>query len=599
MKLFSRLRREFHTIRMFVGLRRALASARADGTETVADAIEARVDTFPDAPAIVWQGESMSYQSLDQEANRFADWALGQGMKHGDVVALMMGNCPDYIAAWYGLAKLGVQTALINTNLSGQSLQHALHVSEAANLIVSAELASVSVAMLGCDGVALRRWSVGGTAEGCEDLAPLLQQASSSRPSRSLRAELRSGDNLFFIYTSGTTGLPKAARFSHLRFIQVGRAYQVIAAITPADRCYCVLPLYHTSGGVMSVSMSLLNGATLVLAKRFSVSRFWSECRENEVTIFQYIGELCRYLLNVPESSDDRSHRVRCAIGNGLRPDIWERFVSRFGIDDIREFYGATESNFALVNLDNKVGAVGRIPAYARSQMPVKLLRYDVEAETHVRDAGGLCVEAEIGETGEAVGRIASGDDDPIGRFEGYRDAEATQKKILRDVVRKGDAWYRTGDLLRRDSEGYFYFVDRIGDTFRWKGENVATSEVAEVLSVCPGVREANVYGVAVPGADGRAGMAALVASEDLDLEQLFDHLNTELAAYARPLFIRVRARMDTTVTFKHRKLDLVRDGFEPSSVADTLYFRDESEGCFVPLDDSVYRRIVEGRVRL
>lgn len=599
MKRFIRLRREIHTIATFVGLRRALGSVRADGTETVADAIEARVDMCPDATAIVWRGNPSSYRHIDEEANRVANWALGEGIERGSVVALMMENCPVYITVWYGLAKIGVQTALINTNLSGQPLRHALKTSQASDLVACAELAEALADVRGHSGMPSRLWSVGEPIEGCQALESALAQASPKRPDHSVRTGVRSGDNLFFIYTSGTTGYPKAACFSHLRFIQVGRSYRVLAGITPADRCYCVLPLYHTAGGVMSVSMSLLNGATLVLAKRFSASRFWRDCRDNGVTVFQYIGELCRYLLNLPESPDDRRHSVRCAIGNGLRPDIWPRFVSRFGIADVREFYGATEGNFALVNIDNKVGAVGRIPAYARGYIPVKLVRYDIEADAHIRDSRGFCIEAGVGEPGEALGRISHNDRDPIGRFEGYRDAEATKEKVLRDVFRHGDAWYRTGDLLKRDSEGYFYFVDRIGDTFRWKGENVATSEVADVLSVYPGVQEANVYGVAVAGSDGRAGMAAVVAGGDLDLDGLLAYATRELAAYARPLFLRVRTHMETTSTFKHRKRDLVREGFDPSKVEDALYFRDDEEGRFVPLDDALYRRIVEGRARL
>jgi fatty-acyl-CoA synthase len=315
--------------------------------------------------------------------------------------------------------------------------------------------------------------------------------------------------------------------------------------------------------------------------------------------VFQYIGELCRYLLNRPESPDDRAHRVRCGVGNGLRPDIWARFQERFGIRDIREFYGATEGNFALVNLDNRVGAVGRVPPLLKSKFPVELIRFDVETETHLRGGDGRCIVCAPGEPGEAIGRISTDPKQPLGQFEGYTDQSATDKKVLRDVFEKGDAWYRTGDLLSRDRDGYYYFVDRIGDTFRWKGENVATSEVAEVLSVCPGVLEANVYGVKLPGADGRAGMAALVAAPELSLEDLYAHLSRQLAAYARPLFLRVRGEIDITGTFKHRKVDLVKEGFDPKRIADPLYYRDDARGRFVPLDETLYEEIVAGRARV
>jgi fatty-acyl-CoA synthase len=409
---------------------------------------------------------------------------------------------------------------------------------------------------------------------------------------------VKARDKLFYIYTSGTTGNPKAANFSHLRYLSVGGAYTEIASVRPDDRIYCVLPLYHTAGGVIAVSMALLNGATLVLRRKFSASEFWSDCRAHGVTIFQYIGELCRYLLNRPETSEDRVHKVRCVVGNGLRPDIWAKFQDRFGIRDVREFYGATEGNFALINLDNKVGAVGRVPPWLKSMFPVELIRYDVETESHPRDPDGRCIVCRPGEPGEAIGRISTDPRRPLGQFEGYTDASASGQKVLRDVFVKGDAWYRTGDLLSRDSEGYYYFVDRIGDTFRWKGENVATSEVAEVLSTCPGVREVNVYGVKLPGADGRVGMAALVADESLSLEALYAHVTRQLAAYARPLFLRVRPELDTTGTFKHRKVDLVRDGFDPMAISDPLYFRDDARGRYEPLDQRLYEEIAAGRAR-
>ena len=361
-----------------------------------------------------------------------------------------------------------------------------------------------------------------------------------------------------------------------------------------------MLPLYHTAGGVIAVAMAMLNGATLgapapLLGKRVLVRMSYP--RRHRVPVHRRALPLLAQSSRSPR--DDRAHRVRCAVGNGLRPDIWARFQERFGIRDIREFYGATEGNFALVNLDNRVGAVGRVPPLLKSKFPVELMRFDVESETHPRGSNGWCIVCAHGEPGEAIGRISNDPKQPLGQFEGYTDASASNKKILRDVFAKGDAWYRTGDLLSRDREGYYYFVDRIGDTFRWKGENVATSEVAEVLSVCPGVLEANVYGVKLPGADGRAGMAALVAAPGLSLEGLYEHLSRQLAAYARPLFLRVRGEIETTGTFKHRKVDLVNDGFDPTRIPDPLYFRDDARGRFVPLDQRLYEEILAGRARV
>jgi fatty-acyl-CoA synthase len=312
------------------------------------------------------------------------------------------------------------------------------------------------------------------------------------------------------------------------------------------------------------------------------------------VTTFQYIGELCRYLLNSPEHPDEHRHTVRGCVGNGLRPDVWRPFQERFRIPRIVEFYGATEGNVVFMNFDGKVGSVGRLPAFVRRALGTHLIRYDVEADAHVRGSDGFCIPCRPGEIGEAIGRISA-----VARFEGYTSSSATEKKILRDVFQKGDAYFRTGDLLRMDEDGYFYFIDRIGDTFRWKGENVATSEVAEVLSVAEGVREANVYGVSVPGQEGRAGMAALVVDEKFDPAQLYAHVARELPTYARPLFVRIGSEIEVTGTFKHRKVDLVTQGFDPAVVSDRLLFADSGAARYVPLAADLYARIVSGEVRL
>jgi fatty-acyl-CoA synthase len=260
----------------------------------------------------------------------------------------------------------------------------------------------------------------------------------------------------------------------------------------------------------------------------------------------------------------------------------------------VLEFYGATEGNVSLLNFDGKTGAIGRIPPYLKNKFPVALVKFDLEAEEPVRGPDGFCIPCAPNEAGEALGQIR--DDLPNSRFEGYENPEATKKKILRDVFEKGDAYFRTGDLLKQDEQGYYYFVDRIGDTYRWKGENVATSEVAEVLSVFPGMKEANVYGVQIPGADGRAGMAAIVIDpDDLDVRELAKYLTDELPAYARPIFLRLRPEMEVTGTFKHRKVDLVKEGFDPSTIADPLYVWDVEAQAYIPLDTHVYERIKSG----
>ncbi len=331
-----------------------------------------------------------------------------------------------------------------------------------------------------------------------------------------------------------------------------------------------------------------------MLARRFSASRFWVDCVEHRATHFQYIGELCRFLLNQSERPEEREHTIRVCVGNGLRAEVWVPFQRRFRIPEIVEFYGATEGNVAVVNLDNKVGSIGRVPPRLRSAMGIRLLKYDVEGNELVRDAAGRYVESEPGEAGEAIGKISA-----LGGFDGYSDDEATEKKVLRDVFRGGDAYFRSGDLLRVDDEGYFYFVDRIGDTFRWKGENVSTQEVAEALSGFPAVRDVAVYGVSVPGNEGRAGMAALVVDGELDRKAFAEHVAQNLAAYARPLFLRLLAEIVVTGTFKHRKVELIEQGFDPGQVADVLLFLDPQSGSYEPLDPERFREIAAGRVRL
>jgi fatty-acyl-CoA synthase len=359
---------------------------------------------------------------------------------------------------------------------------------------------------------------------------------------------------------------------------------------------YDTLPLYHSTGGVCAVGVALTTGGSLIIRRKFSVQEFWADCHKYRPTFFQYIGELCRYLLNAPPGEHERDHAIRAITGNGLRPEIWKAFQTRFAIPKIIEFYGATEGNVSMLNYDGKLGAVGRVPGYMRSIIKVRIVRFDIETEMPVRGPDGCCIECADDETGEAIGRIA----DEAGRgFEGYTQKTDTRKKILEDAFEKGDRWFRTGDLMRRDRHGYFYFVDRIGDTFRWKGENVATSEVAEALGVVPGIAEANVYGVAVPGQDGRAGMAALVVAPDFDPATLPAALAGNLPAYARPVFLRLKPEMEITGTFKQRKVELVKEGFDPAAIADPLYWHNPASGRYEHLDAAAYRDIVSGSAKL
>lgn len=564
-----------------------------DSSDTFAARIEHWARTTPEGIAILFEDEVITWAAYDAAANRWARWAAGQGVGHGDVVALMIANRPEFLFAWAGLAKLGAVSALINTNLSGGPLAHSLRISGASHLAADAEYAAALAEALPQLEAPPRVWITGGEAGPHEDLDPLLAGLSAAPLDPATRSVVTGRDGLFYIYTSGTTGNPKAANFSHARAMQAALAFGGVAKATAADRMYLVLPLYHSAGGVMAVGMMLVAGGTIVLRRRFSATAFWDDCATYGVTMVQYIGELCRYLNNAPPHPLERAHRLKVMVGNGLRPDIWQAFQDRFGIPRIVEFYSATEGNVVLINVDGKVGSIGRIPGWLDSVLKVRLVRLDLDTGQPVRGQDGLCIVCAPGEAGEAVGFIPSDPRVSVGRYEGYRDAEETSRKVLRDVLEKGDSWFRTGDLLRRDAEGYFQFVDRIGDTFRWKGENVATSEVAEAVSVFPGIREANVYGVQMPGADGRAGMAAVVADPDLDLAGLAAHLARQLPAYAVPLFLRLRGEIEITGTFKHRKVELAREGFDPALTTDPLFMRDAESGRYLPLDAARHAEVV------
>jgi fatty-acyl-CoA synthase len=318
----------------------------------------------------------------------------------------------------------------------------------------------------------------------------------------------------------------------------------------------------------------------------------------HDCTLFQYIGELCRYLLKAAPSEYENRHRLRLVCGNGLRGDIWEDFQARFAIPRILEFYAATEGNFSLFNVEGQPGAIGRIPPLLAHRFPANLVKLDLDSGMPLRNEEGFCLACARGEAGEAIGRIGTADEGG-GRFEGYTDAGETEKKILRDVFARGDAWFRTGDLMRIDDKGFFHFVDRIGDTFRWKGENVATSEVNDVMRDFTGVVDATTYGVSIPGADGRAGMSAIVVNEGFDIAALPAHLAQRLPAYARPVFIRISCDIDATETFKQKKGGLAREGFDPATVSDSLFMLDSKSGAYVALDSGAYQQIIGGSIRL
>jgi fatty-acyl-CoA synthase len=573
----------------------------ADPHRLFADVVEDWSERQPDRPGLISATETFSYRKLADRINRYARWALSAGIEAGDTVCLLMPSRPDYLAAWLGISKVGGVAALINTKLVGLSLSHCINVAKADHVILAEDLADVFGTAAPYLTRAPKIWIHGGSANQADNEANIdaaLARIDGSPLTPAERRGVTISDRALLIYTSGTTGLPKAASISHRRILNWGGWFAGLTDASPEDRLYNCLPLFHSVGGIVAPCSMLSAGASVVLADKFSVSHFWRDIVRWDCTLFQYIGELCRYLLKAPRSEFESRHRLRLACGNGLRGDIWEAFQARFAIPRILEFYAATEGNFSLYNVEGKPGAVGRIPPLLAHRFPAAIVRLDAEFGIPVRTEDGLCIPCSRGEVGEAIGRIGTADGGG-GRFEGYTDAGETEKKILRDVLAKGDAWFRTGDLMRLDERGYFHFVDRVGDTFRWKGENVATSEVNAAISDCPGVVEATTYGVEIPGADGRAGMVAVVVDDRFDLRELQNHLSHRLPAYACPVVVRICAALNTTETFKQKKQELMREGLDPQLVKDRLFFRDPASGAYRPVDAASHAGILQGSIRL
>jgi fatty-acyl-CoA synthase len=564
----------------------ALRTIERSPSTTLLSCLDELGRTHGTRPALLGTHEQFSYRQLIDRTRRVAGWArahqLASEPGRPRTVALLMPNRPEYVALWLGLTRAGCIVALINTNLAGEALLHSIRTAGVSHLIVDAELLSSVADRL---PPAVRVWVHGGAGSaGWPAFDPDSSCLADPRPDGE-RAPCQS-DLALLIYTSGTTGMPKAAKVTHGRILEWSLWFAGIMDVQPSDRLYDCLPLYHSTGGIVAIGAMLIRGGSVMIARRFSVSRFWDDVSEGNCTIFQYIGELCRYLAQSPPHPKEGSHKLRLACGNGLQGDVWQAFQTRFQVPRILEFYAATEGNVSLYNWEGKAGAIGRVPPFLAGRFGVALIRVDPESGLVERDALGRCIPCAADEIGEAIGRTEAASAVPARCFDGYTDLLASERKLLRDVFAPGDRWFRTGDLMRRDAAGFFYFVDRLGDTFRWKGENVSSTEVAAVLRACPGVTDAVVYGVAVPGHEGRAGMAALTTDGRFELERLYAHISSALPGYARPVFIRLCRRFELTGTFKLIKSKLADEGY--AGLADPVWYSDRAQKRYVPCDERV-----------
>ena len=596
------VREYFSTLKELIAVlrtRRHLAPRPLDTIDSIGLKVEENAARIGARPMILFEGRELSWKDFNAMANRYAHALKSHGIGHGDVVSLMMENRIEFLAVFVALSKLGAVASLINTNLRGRPLTHCVTVTQSRACVFGEELgdaiAEVKADMSlreGSDYLFVADHGKAPAPNWATDLSAESATASTDNPPDTRRVKL--ADNATFIFTSGTTGLPKAAVMSQRRFLATG-ATSCRAALKSkeTDRLYLCLPLYHGTGLIVGFGSTLWSGSSMFIRRKFSASNFLNEVREYNTNCFVYIGELCRYLMSQPERVGDADNPLQRIVGNGLRPDVWLNFKRRFGIKRISEFYGASEGNAAFMNLLNKDCTIGMTPN------TIALVRYDIDADEIIRDVSGRCIRVERGEPGLLLAEI-----NELQVFEGYTNAEATEKKIVRDALASGDAWFNSGDLIREVDVGFtagqkhYQFVDRVGDTFRWRSENVSTNEVGEIINQHPAVQFCNVYGVAIPNADGRAGMAAITLATGqtvLDLADFSTFIARELPSYARPVFLRIRPEMEVTGTFKLMKGDLRKDGYDTSAFDDPVFVLKPSHTAYEPLDRQFLAKLQSG----
>uniref|UniRef100_T2MBA0 long-chain-fatty-acid--CoA ligase n=1 Tax=Hydra vulgaris TaxID=6087 RepID=T2MBA0_HYDVU len=567
--------------------------------KTIADIFQENAAKNPDKYIFesIDTGEKITYRQAAVLSNKMANIFFEAGYRKGDVVGLLMENCVEYIPIWIGLTQIGIVVSLMNYNLRGESLKHCFISAECKAVIYSLEMDAVLSGISSQMNIEYYCYgSKVSSINNSKHLNTLLASAAEYAPPKPLDLSLQ--DKMIFIFTSGTTGLPKAAVIRGTRFYFMASGIGGNINATSEDKVYNTLPMYHSNGGIAIACFPILFSATMIIRKKFSASKFFEDCYKSEATVINYIGETCRYLLATPVVSFESQHKVRVAVGNGLRASIWTQFTSRFNIPLIAEFYGSTEGNANMINVCNRVGAVGFSSVLLPRAYPIKLVKVNKETGEIIRGSNGLAVSPQCGEPGELCGKIRK---DVVGQFDGYLNKESTQKKIAHDIFSKGDSVFMTGDVLIQDEEGFFYFQDRLGDTFRWKGENVSTNEVEGIMTNLLNMTEVCVYGVEIPGNDGKAGMAIINdPNRKVNIDSLPQQLGYSLPEYARPVFIRLSHQIPKTTTFKFQKEPLRDAGFNPSKCyeTDSLFYFSSKDKKYIPLDMKVYQNILDMNIR-
>ena len=577
--------------------RKRVANVTVENRESWGSMLEETAANFPHNAAIKSEEACLSYSEYNAAVNRYANFFISKGLKKGDVVCVCLENRPELLIVYSAIAKIGAINSMINSNLRQDSLKHCLTLHPAKIYIIGEEVSEAFEEVKNDLGLQADQDfyyvpDVGRKSlpEGFLDLNLAAEKSSESNPPTTV--DVTPADVIAYVFTSGTTGgMPKAAILKHGRLVRSRYLNgKVVLNLKPGDTIYIPLPFFHTNALALSWPTVFASGSAVAIRRKFSVSNFWGDVRKFNVTVWCYIGELCRYLINQPPHSDDRDNPLAKIIGNGLRPDIWHDFKRRFGISKVYEIYGAAESNLYFVNLLNLDCTVGRC------SLPYAIIKYDVDEDTPIRDEKGFMQEIDDGETGLLLGEISE-----TNPFLGYTNQKATESKVLRDVFKKGDAWFNTGDLIRSIGFGHAQFVDRTGDTFRWKGENVSTTEVEAVANALPQVSLSSVYGVKLPGGDGRAGMIAVIPDcrpEEFDLKALGRHFQRSLPAYAVPKFLRLNADLEYTSTHKIKKVALKKEGFHPDSITDALFVLLPGDTKYQPLTREIYQNILKGEYR-
>jgi citronellyl-CoA synthetase len=574
-----------------------LYNISVEDRESWGSMLEENADKFPNNTAIKSEENWLTYREYNEAVNQYANYFISQGLKKGGVAVVFLENRPELLIVYSAMAKIGVINSMISTNLRQDSLKHCLTLHPADVFIVGEEVLEAFEEVK--DNLKLlphqKIYFVPDkgkkpTPDGLIDLNEVVKKYPVINPSTT--AQVRPKDIIAYVFTSGTTGgMPKAAVITHGRLVRC-KYYngKIVLNMKPTDTFYVPLPFFHTNALALSWPCVFANGAALAMRRKFSVSNFWTDVHKYNATSWCYIGELCRYLMNQPPKSDDHKNSLNKIIGNGLRPDIWKDFKKRFGISKIYEIYGAAESNLYFVNLLNLDCTVGTC------RLPYAIVKYDVDEDETIRDENGFMQKVAVGETGLLLGEISE-----TNPFVGYTSKEATDSKILRNVFTQGDTWFNTGDLIRDIGYGHAQFVDRTGDTFRWKGENVSTTEVEKVTDTFPKIFMSTAYGVLMPGGDGRAGMIAVILEghlEDFDFKGLSEHFQRSLPSYAVPKFVRIRTDFEYTPTHKIKKVSLRDDGFDLNKISEPLYVLLPGDPEYKPLTKEKYKKIMEGKYR-